>query len=616
MAAPARPRSADRSRSVARFVDLLAIFDDAHDPRSEAPRRCAGMSGETPIEQPGFRLDLLATPASFRQPPIEQRRRNGWNLWCLGELWPSRSSAGGQTASRDAGLDTFLNDLVAGHPRPEALNGHFLLVAREEATGRLHAWTDRFGTYHAYHAHDGRRAALGTYFPAVAASASARRLDWEGLTGFLGFGFFPGDRTYYDDVHILRPASHYTFGADGRLLGRERYWHWRHAPDSSRSYDETVTEFASIFDEVIREQVGDGPVALPISGGLDSRSTVAPLPAGAIPPGIWSYSYGYTEDSIETAIARQIAAARGLPFEAMVVRPYLFDRIGEAMDSVEGFQDLTQCRQVFAADAIGRHADRVIAAHWGDVWLDDMGLLDAPRSLGDADILEHALKKFRKRGRAWLLDQICRPRLEGRDPERLLTELVQPELEACRSIDEPDFRIKALKTDQWSFRWTTASLRSYQLAAFPRLPFYDTRLADFFLTVPTEYVAGRQLQIDYLKRHAPDLARVRWQAGGANLYRYRLARSWSLPVRAVAKARRILKGTKVIQRNWEVQFLNEQGRQGLEHGLLRPGLRLHDFVAPAEVRRLLEEFATEPDGARGYTVSMLLTFSAWLERHG
>lgn len=198
----------------------------------------------------------------------------------------------------------------------------------------------------------------------------------------------------------------------------------------------------------------------------------------------------------------------------------------------------------------------------------------------------------------------------------MLADFVRPELEASRGIDEPDFRIKALKTDQWSFRWTTASLRSYQLGAFPRLPFYDTRLADFFATVPTEFVAGRRLQIDYLKQYAPDLARITWQAGGANLYRYRSARYWKLPLRAAAKARRILLGEKVLQRNWEVQFLGEGGHRGLAHWLTRTGLRLHEFVAPNEVRTLLDEFYADPDAARGYTVSMLLTFSAWLEHHG
>lgn len=596
-----------------RFFDLLATFGWDQGSTAAAPRRFERMSREAAVEDPGLRLELFASPDSggAHPRPIEHRSRDGWDLWCLGELWPSHLGAGAGSA-----IDVFLDGLVAGQPCPETLNGHYLLVARERKSGRVHAWTDRFGTYHAYHAQDGRRAAIGTYFPAVAAAASARRLDWEGITGFLGFGLFPGDRTYYEDVRILRPASHYTFDAEGRLVGQERYWDWRYAPDRTRSYEDTVSEFATIFEKVIREQVGDGPVALPISGGLDSRSTVAPLPAGAIPSGLWSYSYGYATDSIETRIARKIAAARGLSFESMMVRPYLFGRIGDALASVEGFQDLTQCRQVTAVDEIGRHADRVIAAHWGDVWLDDMGLIDAGADLGETDLLEYALKKFRKRGRGWLLDQVCRSRLGGRDPESLLADLVRPELEATRAIGEQDFRIKVLKTDQWSARWTTASLRSYQLGAFPRLPFYDTRLADFFMTVPTEYVAGRRLQIDYLKRYAPDLARITWQAGGANLYRYRSSRYWKLPIRAAAKARRILTGTKVLQRNWEVQFLSEAGRRGLENWLLKPGLRLHEFIAPAEVRKLLDDFTVDPDGARGYTVSLLLTFSTWLELHG
>ena len=117
----------------------------------------------------------------------------------------------------------------------------------------------------------------------------------------------------------------------------------------------------------------------------------------------------------------------------------------------------------------------------------------------------------------------------------MLADLLRPELKAVRSIDDPDFRIKAFKIDQWSFRRTMASLRSYQLGAFPRLPFYDTRLSDFFATVPSEFVAGRRLQIDYLKRYAPDLARIAWQAGGANLYQYRSARYWKLPIRVAAR---------------------------------------------------------------------------------
>ena len=65
-----------------------------------------------------------------------------------------------------------------------------------------------------------------------------------------------------------------------------------------------------------------------------------------------------------------------------------------------------------------------------------------------------------------------------------------------------------------------------------------------------------------------------------------------------------------------MQFLCPEGRQGLERWLLRPGLRLHDLVSPAELQALVHDFYADPSGPRGYTVAMVLTFSGWLERYG
>jgi asparagine synthase (glutamine-hydrolysing) len=154
-----------------------------------------------------------------------------------------------------------------------------------------------------------------------------------------------------------------------------------------------------------------------------------------------------------------------------------------------------------------------------------------------------------------------------------------------------------------------------QPGAFPRLPFYDTRLSDFFCTVPSEFVRGRRLQIDYLKNFAPDLARIKWQAYDTNLFRQHQFHTWLLPKRALKKAWRKLTRTPVIERNWEVQFLCREGRQGLERWLLEPGRRLHEFVSRHELQTLIQDFYEDPIGTRGYTVAMLLTFSAWLEHY-
>ncbi len=291
---------------------------------------------------------------------------------------------------------------------------------------------------------------------------------------------------------------------------------------------------------------------------------------------------------------------------------YLFDRLPAVLGCVEGFQDVTQARQAAVTHLLAGRADAVIAAHWGDVWLDDMGVSNA-----DTDppaVAAHAFKKVAKRGRDWLLREVVAPHVAGEDPGKIARGFVERELEPLGGIADPDFRVKAFKTEQWSFRWTLASLRMYQAGAFPKLPFYDTRMGDFFATVPTEHVRGRRLQIDYLKRFAPDLARITWQAYGTDLYWQRHFHTWLLPWRAARKAVRLLRGRPPsAERNWEIQF-SGPGSQRLREALLAKGARLHELVEPRRIEALLEDFSRSPlEEGRGYTVSMLLTLSGWLE---
>lgn len=528
---------------------------------------------------------------------------NEWQVLLIGEFYDRDD---------EEGLQQFFN----GRLPASELNGHFQIWAWNRVEQQWHIWTDRFGTLHSYMASNGQQTMVSTFFAAVTA-VSQKQLDWRALTGFFAFGFFPQDLTFFDDVQILRPASHYVLGRDGRVSQPTRYWQWRFEPNGNQTYDAAIVQFADIFHAVMDDLATEERVAVPISGGLDSRSTVAALTRnGRMPENLWSYSYGYTDNSVETKIAKEIAQTRQLPFTQFTIPPYLFTQLPTVMASVEGFQDVTQARQAAITQELRQHADFVVAAHWGDVWLDDMGLVDvAADAISEAALLDHVLHKLEKRGRGWLLENLCKPHVG--DPDLITREVIEPELVQTKPLVAPDFRVKAFKTDFWSWRWTTASVRMFQPGAFPKMPFYDTRLADFFCEIPSKWVHGRQFQIDYLKRCAPDLAKIRWQAYDTNLYRTQYFHSWLVPKRAFKKGMRMIKRKQIIQRNWEVQFLSADGRCALEGHLLEPGLKLHKFVAVEDVQSLLAAFYTQPEMVeRGYTVSMLLTFSAWLERYG
>jgi len=400
------------------------------------------------------------------------------------------------------------------------------------------------------------------------------------------------------------------------MLSQECTWHWYYDPKLESKKDQAITEFKDAFETVVQDQVRGKSVALPISGGLDSRSTLIPLTRSDFKDyaDLFPFSYGYTKHSIETRIARQCAQNSGLDIQTYTIQPYLFDNIEWILSVVEGFQDITLCRQAFVVNHLASQASHVLAAHWGDVWLDDMGFLGTDDSLSDDMLAQKLVRKFTKQGSQQLLDLFKDS--QPIDTKAKMESQIADQLGELNAIRNLDFKVKAWKTQNWSFRWTLASLRSYQMGLFPILPFYDQRLADFFCKLPSAWAAGRKLQIDYLKHFAPDLARVPWQPYNANLFNYQHFNTWLLPKRALKKLARLLRRQEVIERNWEVQFLNPQGRQGLENWLLTPGLKLHDFIVKAHLEAYLQNFFALPDASNGYAVSMLLTFSAWLEQYG
>jgi len=542
------------------------------------------------------------SPPPDTAPRVETARTRAW---CHGELLSYARIDG----STEDGLRRAVADAEAGRLQCQSLNGRFVLILQSRADGSWQVITDRLGAQHIYALGDDRRvSALGTDLLALSRQAPTLTLDWPALASFFSFGFYLDDRTCFDGIRVLQPASVYRFSAQGELIYHERYWLWQHQVDPARTYDETIEEYDALLRRAVRRCTSSGRAILPLSGGLDSRSLAAVMPAGAQPQ---AYSYGYGTDSIETRIASQVAAARGFNFTAHAVQPYLFDRLPEIVRALHGCQDVTQARQMSINGWVAGRADAVLTGLWGDVWLDQMGLADGIPP--DTTLAEYTLHKFEKRGRQWLLEHVVGPHFLPPAAAEFLSAAVSDGLAGFEHIADLDFRVKAYKTSRWAFRWSNASLRGFDVGATARVPYYDVDLVDFFCTVPTEYVRDRRLQIDHLKRYAPDLARIRWQPTYTNLYLTRYSRWLSLPPRAINKLRRIVTRRPALQRNWEVQFLSAEGRRGLERWLLQPGLRLHDIVAAQRIASLLDEFYRAPTAGNGYTVSMLLTFSAWLE---
>lgn len=570
--------------------------------RLSEPARLPG-EGWSPVDRhAGWLLAVTPPRPGWSGFPWREIRGDGYRAWLVGELYP---------LSDDPPLGERIERLLVDG-RADRLNGHFLLLVRRDGGAEWYIWTGRYGSLHAYLHHGRSATALGTCFGDVVAVGSERRLDLSALRAFLRYGFFLGTSTHYTDVEILRPAHRYAVEVETRSRHVERYWHWESVERSPCDMPQAVDALAERLRQVIADQVGSvsgsSSVALPLSGGLDSRSLLAALVEIEPPPpegAIELFSYGYSDDSVETRIARQLGRAAERRVESFTIRPYLLDRASELAARLEGFQDITLARQAAVADELS--SPRVLGAHWGDVWLD--AAVDPSESRRvDARLAD---QRLRKRGSGWLEENLLE--VDGHEPDPLAR--LEEEWRPYARLDDRELRLKAFKTDQWSFRWTLTSLRAYQARAYPRLPFYDTRLTDLLLGFPPQLLLDRRLQIEYLKVRAPELARVRWQASGTDLFHLDRARIRRLPKRAVAKLGRAISAKRPLERNWEVQLAGREQRRRLEAMLLRSGHPLHSLYAPRAIGRLVERFYRRwPDPESAHGVTMLLTLAAWLDR--
>src|SRR5690606_34690963 len=125
--------------------------------------------------------------------------------------------------------------------------------------------------------------------------------------------------------------------------------------------------------------------------------------------------------------------------------------------------------------------------------------------------------------------------------------------------------------------------------------------------------AERRIQLEYIKRQWPELARIPWQAVRPfNLYNYHRNRTpWNIPVRVARKISWSIK--KKIQRNWEIQFIGRDNDLQLREWLFDN--KKLDGLVNRGIRELHYEAFKKNSLAYAFPVSILLSLSTIAKHH-
>lgn len=415
-------------------------------------------------------------------------------------------------------------------------------------------------------------------------------LDYKAIALFVATGFFLDRDTFWKDLKVVPPATTYSLNENDEISVEEPYFNWYYKPRDI-SFDDAVEEFSNLLESITAEQTNGKNVILPLSGGLDSRSQALALKAIGH-PNVASYSYKFAHSFDETGFGKKIAKECGFPFKELEIpRGYLWNRIDELAQINNCYSDFTHPRQMAVIDEISELGNLFYLGHWGDVLFDDMNIKD---DASEPEQLEYLKKKILKKGGLELASELWHAwKLEGGFIEYLDSRLLK--LLRNINIENANARIRAFKSLYWAPRWTSVNLAVFSSRHPIVLPYYDNRMCEFICTVPEKYLAGRKIQIEYIKRRSPDVAAIKWQDfDPCNLYSYQSfshPKYW--PYRAARKTSRILKkkikGQSLVQRNWENQFLGRNNAAELEKHLFKKA-SFSDLVPPHVTKQFYQNF--------------------------
>jgi asparagine synthase (glutamine-hydrolysing) len=216
---------------------------------------------------------------------------------------------------------SYLIDLMEeGNSLPTLLNGRFHGLFGDKSTSVSTLFNDRYGMHRLYH----HQAKDAFYFAAEAKAIltvrpELRAIDPRGMGELVSCGCVLENRSVFKDIGVLPPGSAWTF-RNGSIEHKGCYFEpkeWEdQAPLDLESYYQQLRE---IFSRNIPKYFsGHEPIAMSLTGGLDSRMIMAWLKAPTDSVKCFSFG-GMFRDCQDVTVAGKVAQFCGQQYQVIPV---------------------------------------------------------------------------------------------------------------------------------------------------------------------------------------------------------------------------------------------------------------------------------------------------------
>lgn len=354
-----------------------------------------------------------------------------------------------------------------------------------------------------------------------------KKIDEFAFTNLMSYGYVLEDRTLFEDIKLLPPASILT--VQNNNLTISKYWDYSFYEEGELrlSEDEYIDAFAEKLMRAVEKRVkGIDRLALSLSGGLDSRTMAAVLYRLNMSDRIKAFSFGPSH-CYDVCFGRKIARTLGFQFESTEIKPDFihkyareFQYLNEGMRSCDWAWQAIVKKEAFLRNNLGI----ALSGFWGDA-------LCAPRASWT--------RLLNVRDDEAAIDRTYKVHIDSFDDKEIARYLNS---DVYGKVKNYNFEIirktyhnaptnnifnkaRYVNLHQRQRRSTYVFVDCNQMFTANLTPFADNEFVDFILHVPAELKIKQSLYKKMLIRHFPEVVKIgysetgipmkpsKWQAG-------------------------------------------------------------------------------------------------------
>jgi asparagine synthase (glutamine-hydrolysing) len=197
------------------------------------------------------------------------------------------------------------------------LNGSFAFAIYDENKGKMIIGNDRYGSKNVFYTINSDRLTFSSEIKSILKDPLIHpKLNVDAVGEFFTFSYLLGNKTFFEGINLLPPASILLYDSDGDKVQTRPYWDFkfyqRRKPGESLDY--YLKRFDELMERAVERRMRDkDKIGVFLSGGLDSRliAGFAKKIADRTNKELISFTFG-TKGGWQEKIAGQVADKLGI----------------------------------------------------------------------------------------------------------------------------------------------------------------------------------------------------------------------------------------------------------------------------------------------------------------